>query len=327
MKEQDYVLKENQKKVNKKNHMNHLSLKFKYLHSFFKLGYSYNDFLNYELYKKNNKEMKEYVTIKKQKKFYEIVNSSHHENEFSYKPNFLKNFKKYIIQDLFVSEGIEELKKFLEKHSEFIIKPFDDLSIQKTEKMYSKDIVNIEEFYEKLKNERLFLEEYVAQHKISDIAPNSINTIKIITFAYDGKSEILFAYMELSDKKTLINDFQKSSLAILVDMDTGLLGGEACNKQCKSIEKHPKYNIQFDGFQIPNWNKVKKLVLESSLESRHIHVVTWEVAITDNEVTLIDGNPRVDFDLIQILSKRGRMDIIDHCIDVINECEGTEYKI
>ncbi len=331
----DYALKgnykrfnDNLKKISKENGMGVWTLRGKFLRSFLSLGCGYSDFLNYELYNRSRGELKEYVTIKDQDKFYEIVSPHQHKDEFSYKPNFLNNFKKYISRDFFVDEGIENLRKFLEGHAEFMVKPYDGLGGHKVEKMLSKEIDDVEAFYDKLREERLFLEEYVVQHsKVSEVAPGSVNTIRIMTFAYNGKSEILFACMRFGNGEASVDNFHQGGMAVLVDIETGKLVGQAYNKKLEYFDKHPKSGVQFDGFPIPNWDKIKKMVLEAALESRHIHAVGWDVAVTEEGATFIEGNRRAGYDLVQVLSKRGRKDIMRHCLDVINECEGTEYKI
>lgn len=319
---------DNLRKISKESGIGIWSLRFKFLNSFRMLGCGYSDFLNYELYKKTKNEILEYASIKDQDKFYEIVSPSKYKNEFSYKPNFLKGFKKYIDRDFFVDEGIDELKKFLDKHEKFMIKPYDGLGGHKVGAMYSKDIENLEEFYDKLKNERLFLEDYVVQHKkINEICPSCVNTIRIMTFGYNGKSEILFAGMRFGNGEASVDNFHQGGMAVLVDIETGKLVGSAFNKNLDYFENHPKSGIKFDGFQIPNWDKIKKMVLEAALESEHIHAVGWDVAVTEDGATFIEGNRRAGYDLPQVLSKRGRKDIMRHCLDVINENEGTNYKI
>ena len=56
-------------------------------------------------------------------------------------------------------------------------------------------------------------------------------------------------------------------------------------------------------------------------------MVGWDVAITEKGTTLIEGNRRPGFDLIQVLSKKGRKDIMRYCLNIINKNEGTNYKI
>lgn len=331
----DYALKGNRKRfddnlkeISRQTGKNIWSLRFKFLNSFRLLGCGYSDFLNYELYDKTKEELLEYVSIKDQDKFYEIVSPSKYKTEFTFKPNFLKNYKKYITRDFFVDEGEDKLKEFLAKHEYFMIKPYDGLGGHNVDKLCSKDIDDVQKFYKKLKDERLFLEEYVVQHPdVSKICDRSVNTIRIMTFAYAGKSEILFAAMRFGNGEASVDNFHQGGMAVLVDVKTGKLVGKGFNKKLEYFEEHPKSHVKFDGFQIPNWNKIKKMVLEASLESEHIHALGWDVAVTHDGATFIEANRRPGYDLVQVLSKRGRKDIMRHCLDIVNESEGTNYKI
>lgn len=319
---------DNLKNVHDKTGLSMMSLRFKFLNAFLTLGAGYSDFLNYELYNKKRCELKEYVSIKDQDKFYEIVSPSKYKSEFSFKPNFLKKFAKYIARDFFYDGSIDELKTFLERHECFMSKPYDGLGGHKVEKVYSRDIKDVDAYYEKLKNERLFLEEYVVQNEeISKICDKSVNTIRIMTFGYNGKSEILFAALRIGNGEADVDNFHQGGMGVLVDIETGKLVGQAFNKNLDYFDEHPKSGVKFDGFQIPNWDKIKKLVLEAALESEHIHAVGWDVAVTKDGATFIEGNRRAGYDLPQVLSKRGRKDMMRHCLDIINENEGTNYKI
>lgn len=319
---------ENLKKVSKETGMSTFKLKRKFFSAFLTLGCGYSDFLNYELYRRTKKEIKEYVSIKDTDTFYEIASPSKYKSDFSFKPNFFKKFKKYLGRDIFVDEGIEELKKFLKKHAEFMIKPYDGLGGHKVDKLYSKNIKNVEEFYEKLKKERLFLEEYVVQHsKINEICSNSVNTLRIMTFGYNGKSEILFAAMRFGNGEASVDNFHQGGMSCLIDIETGKLVGQAFNKELEYFDVHPKSGVKFDGFQIPNWKFIKNMCLEAALVSEHIHSVGWDVAVLEDGATFIEGNRRAGYDLVQILSKRGRKDIMRHCLNIINENEGTNYKL
>ncbi len=319
---------ENLKKVHDKTGMSMMKLRFKFLSAFVSLRSGYIDLLNYELYSKTKKELKEYVSIKDQDKFYEIVSPSKYKNEFSFKPNFLKKFKKYIARDFFYDGDLKELKEFLQRHEYFMSKPYDGLGGHKVEKVYSKDIEDVEKYLEKLKNERLFLEEYVVQHEeLNRLCKESVNTIRIMTFGYNGKSEILFAALRIGNGEANVDNFHQGGMGVLVDIDTGKLVGQAFNKNLDYFDEHPKSKVKFDGFQIPNWDKIKELVLEAALESEHIHAVGWDVAVTESGATFIEGNRRAGYDLPQVLSKRGRKDMMRHCLEIINENEGTNYKI
>lgn len=319
---------DNLSKIAKSEHRSKIGLWFNFLNCFRILGCGYSDYLNYELYKRTKKEVKEYVSIKDQDKFYEIVSPYKEREFFSVKPNFLKNFKKYIGRDYFDGGTKEELKAFLEKNESFMQKPKNGLGGGGVCKVYSKDIDSIDTYYDKIVNEGLFLEEYVKQNsEINKICSSSVNTIRIMTFGYKGKSEIIYAAMRFGNGKANVDNFHQGGMGVLIDIDTGKLVGKAFNKDLEYFDVHPASGVKFDGFQIPHWDYIKNMCLEAALVSDKIHVVGWDVAVTEDGAVFIEGNRRPGFDLPQVLDKRGRKDMMRHCLDIINKEEGTNYKI
>ena len=320
--------KNNLKSISKQEKKSEFFLFNHFLLTFLRTGCGYSDYLNYELYNKTFKEIDEYVTIKHQDKFYEIVSPAKYKTFFTIKPNFLNNFKNYINRSFFAGGTIEELKKFLEKNDEFMVKPYDGLGGKGVYKEYRKNIKEVKEFYDYMNENHLFIEEYVKQNKeVNRLCKESVNTIRIMTFSYNGKSEIVYAAMRIGNGINNVDNFHQGGMGCKIDLEKGILIGDAIDKDLNHYEVHPKTKVKFDGFALPNWEKAKKLVLDASLVNNNIHMVGWDVALTDEGATLIEGNRRPGFDLVQVLSKRGRKDIMRHCLDIINKEEGTNYKI
>ena len=318
----------NLKEISKKENKSTFYLFNHFLITFLKSGCGYSDYLNYQLYNKTFKEISEYVTIKHQDKFYEIVSPAKYKTFFTIKPNFLNNFKNFINRDFFEDGSIEDLEKFLSNNEEFMVKPKDGLGGMGVYKEYKKNIKDINEFYNYLKNNNLFIEEYVKQNEdINKLCKESVNTIRIMTFSYNGKSEIVYAAMRIGNGVNNVDNFHQGGMGCKIDLEKGILIGDAIDKDLNHFVVHPKSKVKFDGFKIPYWEEAKKLVLDASKVNNNIHLVGWDVAITDDGPTLIEGNRRPGFDLIQVLSKRGRKDIMRHCLDIINQEEGTNYKI
>jgi len=319
---------QNLKEIAKREDCSVLALKMKFYKCFLTQGFGFSDYLNYELYKKSKKEIKEYVSIKDQDKFYEIVSPARYKTFFTIKPNFLNNFKKYVNRDFFYQDTLKELEKFLKKHEYFMKKPVDGLGGHGVEKVYTKDIKNVKDFYQELIDNNLFLEEYVMQHdKLNEICSSNVNTMRIMTFRYDDVVEIIFAALRVGNGEADVDNFHQGGMGILIDIETGKLVGNAYNKDLKEFKKHPKSNIKFDGLQLPNWEIVKKTVTEAAKVNDHIHVVGWDVAITNKGCVLIEGNRRPGFDMVQVLYKRGRKDMMRHCLEIMNEKENQHYKI
>lgn len=320
--------RDNLKEISKKENKSTFYLFNHFLLTFLKSGCGYSDYLNYQLYNKTFKEISEYVTIKHQDKFYEIVSPAKYKTFFTIKPNFLNNFKDFINRDFFENGTVDDLKKFLSNNEEFMVKPRDGLGGKGVYKEYRKNIKDVNEFYDYLKNNNLFIEEYVKQNKeINKLCKESVNTIRIMTFAYNGKSEIVYAAMRIGNGINNVDNFHQGGMGCKIDLDKGILIGDAYDKDLNHFKVHPKSKVKFDGFKIPYWEEAKKLVLDASKVNNNIHMVGWDVAITDDGPTLIEGNRRPGFDLIQVLSKRGRKDIMRHCLDIVNKEEGTNYKI
>lgn len=300
----------------------------KFLWCLGRTGCGYSDYINFKLYNRSKAEIDEYITVKIHNEFYEIVSPAAYKEIFAKKPLFLKTFKDFISRDYFVDGTKEELEAFLAKNEVFMAKPHDGYAGHKVQKMKREDITSIDEFYDKLMSERLFLEEYVVQHsEMSRLCPASVNTLRVVTFSYGGKSQILYAVMRVGNGKAEVDNFHQQGMGCLIDTENGVLTGDAVDKDGRMYKEHPLTKVKYDGFKIPNWDKVKKIVLEAALVSDKIHVVGWDVAVTEDGATFIEGNRKPGFGIVQELSNRGRKDLMRICLDTINAAEGTKYKV
>ena len=312
--------------ISKKTGKSKFRLFMNFLHCFLMTGGGYSDYLNYEFYSKSRKEIKEYATIKTQDTFYEIVSPNKYKEFFSVKSNFLKNFSEYIERDSFHKGTKEELVEFLNRNKEIIYKPISGLAGTNVKRISTKDIKDIDSFYKEITIDKdILLEGFVEQHhEIAEFASNSCNTIRVMTFGYNGHSEILCAIMRFGNGDADVDNFHQGGMACLVDVETGKLIREAINKNVEHFKVHPKSKKEFNGFQIPNWDIVKSTCLKAALKSDKIHVVGWDVAVTESGCTFIEGNRRAGFDLIQVLYRKGKKDIMRHVLEEMNK-EG-EFK-
>ena len=280
-------------------------------------GSTLTDYLNYEFYNRSFKERRKYAVVRTQNKFYKKVSPTEYKEFFTIKPNFLNNFKDYIGRSFYVPEdGIDKLKIFLKNNKEFMIKPIDGLGGADVKKMKTTDIKNKDEFFNYLKDNRMFLEELIIQHKkMNTLCPSSVNTLRVMTFVNNNRSEILYAALRVGNGIYEVDNFHKGGMGVSIDTRTGKLKGEAIDKDLNHFKKHPTTNIYFNNYEIPYWNEVKELVLKAALVNQKIQVVGWDVAITKSGPVLVEGNRRPGFDLVQVLSDKGRKDIMYHVLN------------
>ncbi|MEG0457772.1 MAG: sugar-transfer associated ATP-grasp domain-containing protein, partial [Oscillospiraceae bacterium] len=298
----------NLKNISKKNKISVFRLFFSFLGCFIKYGAGLTDFLNYQLYLKTPQQRKEYITIKDSDAFYALVSPEKYKTFFTIKHQFLSNFKKYIKRDWITPNGenFNEFSEFCNKHKVFFIKPYDGLAGSGVQKVdISKENKSIKELFDDYSNNKILVEELVENHKdIKIFAPNSCNTIRVVTCANKGKSKLLYAALRVGAGGN-VDNFHAAGMGVMIDNNTGKLIGNGVNKNLENFEYHPMSKIKFDGYQLPFWKETIEMCLEAALVNDKIHVVGWDVAVTPSGPTFIEGNRRPGFDLPQMACKKG----------------------
>lgn len=287
------------------------------------LGSGLQDYLNYEFHKKSFKERRTYVTVGYLDKVTPIIANIKWSPYMSNKLNFHKNYGKYTKRDFFDNEdSFENFEKFLERHEEFVFKPQIGQCGEGVTKIVTAEIKDRKALYEKAKQTDACVEELVKQHPDWEIlGPGSVHTIRVLTSAVKGKSKILYAAARVGSGKSIADNFHLGGSAVLVDVEKGTLVGNAIDKKLNEHE-FSTTGIRFDGYPIPYWEEVKKMVLEAALVNDEIHLVGWDVAIGKDGPLVIEGNRSSSFDIIQVPPKKGQRPMLDQLLKEIKEAEG-----
>ena len=265
------------------------------------------DYLNYKFYEKSWKERSEYATIGYQHEFYRIAAHWDYAPFFSNKVNFHKNFKKFVKREYVCYEdGLDKVTEFIKSHKEVVRKPISGLGGANVEKIETKSIKNIEEFYNKLKEDNCFLEELVIQNKEwAKLNPKSLNTIRVVTYALNNQSKVLFAVARIGSGKSIVDNFHQGGVGVKVNTLTGCLEGNTIDKANNESEYTSVTKVKVDGFKIPYWQEIVKMTCEAAKINENVNIVGWDVGITDNGPVIIEGNRGPGMDIIQVLYKRG----------------------
>lgn len=302
----------NLKKVAAREHRSLPGLVLDFGNCFLRYGCGLSDYLSYEYWNKTAAERREYVTIKDTDVFYARVSPVKYKDFFSRKDQFLVNFAPYIRRGFFVPQegNLAELQEFLRDKETVMVKPVDGLGGHGVHKQKVAEITDMAAFHRELVEQDGFLEELIVQHpEMAEFAPNSVNTIRVMTANAGGKAVILYAGLRVGAGAD-VDNFHAGGMGVHVNMETGVLEGSAINKNGERFEDHPVTGVHFDGRRIPMWDQVLRICLEASAVNPNIHVVGWDVAITPEGPTFVEGNRRPGFDLPQMTSCRGRKDIL-----------------
>lgn len=297
---------ENLKKISGKNNKSPNLMFIDAAFSALIFGSGLSDYLNYKFYEKSYKERKTYVTIGNMAKAYKVLAPIEYADFISNKVNFHKNYKEFTKRDfLFYENSFEEFEEFISLHPTFVKKPLQGLGGSDVTKENASEITDKHAFYNKIKNKEFFLEELIIQNKEwAALSPNSTNTLRIMTEAFNNNSRIIFAAARIGSGKTIADNFHQGGMGVLIDIKSGRLTGCGIDKELNE-SPYSVTGIKFDNVKIPYWNEIKDMVLSAALVNDNIHIVGWDVAIGENGPLIIEGNRGPGFDLVQMLMKKG----------------------
>ena len=152
-------------------------------------------------------------------------------------------------------EGLDVLKKFLLEHNNYII------------------------------------QELIHQHEeINKIYSQSVNSIRIVTCNFKGKTEVLSAVIRLGQGGNKLDNASQGGLFCGINED-GTLKKFGYSKYGETCTIHPQGAV-FAECRIPNFDKCKELVID--LSNRFLRIsklISWDLAVDENgEPTIIEVN-------------------------------------
>ena len=79
-------------------------------------------------------------------------------------------------------------------------------------------------------------------------------------------------------------------MAARIDLESGMLLTVGADKAGNRYEKHPMTGTDIVGFKIPYWEEAKQMCMEAAMMIPQMRFIAWDVAITENGPTFIEGN-------------------------------------
>ena len=206
------------------------------------------------------------------------------------------------------------LDSFLKEHNIDIDPGYklpEDGEIKYTAEMLKKDAGDLYNnrakalFKYLMDNELYLLEQPIIQHsKMNELNPSSVNTCRLVSIMNDkDEVTILASFVRIGNGTNVVDNFNSGGMTAKVDVKTGKILEEAVNKEGTIFEKHPLTGTTIKGFEIPYFEEAKNMVIEAAKMSKNVRYVGWDVAITENGPTLVEGNQYPGHDIYQVAEK------------------------
>lgn len=140
---------------------------------------------------------------------------------------------------------------------------------------------------------RYILQEPVAQHADLDrLHPPSVNTLRVITIRSGGRARLFLTFLRIGAGGSTVDNFSAGGVMVSVNPATGRLVGRGLKggMRFRWLDAHPDTGVPFDGYPIPFAREAFDLARSFHDRIVHIHSIGWDVAITPDGPTLIEGN-------------------------------------
>ncbi|MGM9874902.1 MAG: sugar-transfer associated ATP-grasp domain-containing protein [Bacilli bacterium] len=277
------------KKIHNKTHKCRLFLFIDIVYCSVKYGAGPYDYQEFEFYNLNSKERKTYLTRVKNNAIVRMFNNKEIAKKFDDKVEFNKIFNKYLKRDwLYLDNNYEEFVKFCESKKDFIAKPVGGSGGEGIE-LIKVDKKNYKKTYEYLiSNNKLLVEEKIIQNKkIGMLNKTSVNTFRIVSF-FDGKETHILNVVFKIGNGGVTDNFSSGSMYTFVR--DGKIIVPAIDRDDNIFYEHPISKINIVGYEIPNYDKAIDLVKECAKKVPEVKYVGWDVAITDSDAVIIEGN-------------------------------------
>ena len=259
-----------------------------------KYNAGYMDYMIARMWEQNNAQRRTVLTRGINNLIVRRMNDKADWHAFDDKAAFNRAFSKWITRDWMEADGqtsIEALKAFLDGKNTVFVKPLEGSSGQGIEKYTAPDWTDMDAFASKVRAVgKYVIEEGIVQHpRMAALNPGSVNTVRISTLIGDKKEGIVYAFLRIGNGR-IMDNVDCGGMAARVDLDSGRLLTVAADKAGNTFTKHPITGTEIIDFQLPCFEEAKAMCLEAMRMVPSMRYVAWDVALTEQGPTLIEGN-------------------------------------
>ena len=277
----------------------------------FAYGFLPDEFFVYELEHKSPEEIKEYISNR------ELSNYIYEHNDIIDIDIFLNKYKTYSrFKPYFRREAVScaknsdfgKFSEFVKKHPVYVRK---NVGLSKGDSVELIDSRAMGKSERQLFDEMLSAGSYIVEERViqsdqmSRLNPSSVNTVRCITFMTDAGAYIGPCFLKVGRGNSFVDNGGKGGILIGINGQTGVLDTIGYDEFLNEYPQHPDTKHDFKGFQLPEWNELKKLAIEASNQIPRVKYIGWDFAHTAQGWVIIEGNGCSQVVGPQIVWRRG----------------------
>lgn len=135
------------------------------------------------------------------------------------------------------------------------------------------------------------IEEHVPQHpEIAALNPAVLNTFRVITCRTSSGIETLYCMLKLGGVSGVADNSSTGGMQIRVDIDTGELDSYGYDRWMRKHDHHAATRVAFAGRKIGSIREIAALAERSARLFPQVPFSGWDIALTPEGPTAIEGN-------------------------------------
>lgn len=290
-----------------------------------------NEYFLYETSRRTPEERRTYISREMTNGYYKQINDFDALNIFNDKFLSYKVFNELYRRDVLYVPSDDKKNEFLEfikRNKRFVLKPVDGHGGVGVEFINVKDYKTPEELFEHTKAAIPYIvEEIVEQHeKMACFHPQSLNTVRVVTFQKDGHVSIVWSFFRVGQGDSNVDNMTSGGFGAQVDPLTGKIITDAIDYRGDKVTHHPDSNIKFKGYQIPDWEGLVSTLEKLSAKVPSVHCIGWDMAYSKKGWELVEANGRAQVVTIQVLTGEGFLPLFKKMAYLCNKDEEeTDY--
>lgn len=252
-----------------------------------------------------------YIGKNERRKIHRKMNPNEERELFNNKWNAYVRFKEMYGREIIKVECVDDwgvFDEFTNRHEQYMVKAIS--------KYGGDGIFLVDMRRETRSKEDIFsgiidlgacvVEELVLQSEtLSRFHPESVNTVRVLTFLNKDMVHIVFAGLRMGVNGNVVDNALMGGLMAGIDIDSGIIFTPGYRRTGESYVIHPSSGQQIIGEEIPYWNDLKNKVKILAKEVPTLRLIGWDLALTNNGWIVIEGNCDPHYIGVQMWEKRG----------------------
>lgn len=289
------------------------------VYSLHRFGLSFQDYCIYGLVNRTPQCRDSFVADKLRYYYCDILNAARIEQLMTDKFACYIAYKRFYKRDVVGCHNTNDKETFIDfisRHDVFIFKPINEHSGHGIKIMHS-SAINPEIFFtEKIKMGGFVLEELIQQGmELAAIHPQSINSVRVVTFVINGDVKIIGATLRIGCGNSYVDNAGSGGMFASVDIINGIIQTDAINYKGEHFNFHPNTGIQIVGFKLPQWSEALILINEMATNIEGTTLISWDIAYSDKGWVMVEANDNGAWGILQSNMKIGLKPILFSYMD------------